>query len=351
MNYLRVLFITTLIFFLAASCQKKTYEYIYPTLNDGKYDSEFPYRNCSEQLDQIAGSVIKVFCLTNYVTYHFDVNDGYSKKGAAGMSEDSLLRWSTHTSNKFDAANGSATLIHYDDKSIALLTCAHVVHSPDSIYTYYDDNDPYTEDFLEGIAVKGMQRIFFLGFDHGQDLEILAMDNKVDIAIIGKYHSGEPESLTPIEYPLGSSGDLEWGSFVYILGYPLGYQMITRGIVSKAMQQKSNYFLIDASFNQGFSGGPVLAIKDGVPNFELVGIGKSASATTENVLIPEKRDFEKAYNPEIPYDGDVYVEVRKNVNYGITKAVNTDAIRRFYKKNRKDLLERGYDLDYFFLAN
>ena len=30
-----------------------SYEAVYPTLSDGKYDSEFPYRNCSEQLEDI----------------------------------------------------------------------------------------------------------------------------------------------------------------------------------------------------------------------------------------------------------------------------------------------------------
>ena len=41
-----VLFIT--------SCSSVTYEKIYPTLQDGKYDSEFPYKGCSDQLEEIS---------------------------------------------------------------------------------------------------------------------------------------------------------------------------------------------------------------------------------------------------------------------------------------------------------
>ena len=33
------------IIFLLFSCKGTTYEAVYPTLSDGKYDSEFPYRN------------------------------------------------------------------------------------------------------------------------------------------------------------------------------------------------------------------------------------------------------------------------------------------------------------------
>jgi hypothetical protein len=126
--------------------------------------------------------------------------------------------------------------------------------------------------------------------------------------------------------------------------------MITRGIVSKPKARQSDYFLIDASFNQGFSGGIVLAIKDGVPNFELVGLGKSASASFENIIIPEKKDYEKVYNPESPYEGELFVELKKNVNYGVTKAISTEAVRGFYKDHRTELMELGFDLDHFFLA-
>ena len=336
---------------ILASCQRKTYEYVYPALNDGRYDSEFPYRNCSEQLSEIAKSVIKIVSLTGYTTYHFHAEDQYGKHALSGMAEDSLLRRSTHTTNKFDATNGSATIIHYDNGSIVLMTCAHVIHSPDTLYTFYDDLDPETPDYLAGVSVKNQNRLFFTGYEHGENLDVLAMDRDADLALIGKSSASEPENLKAVSYPLGSSDDLEWGSFVYIMGYPLGYQMITRGIVSKPARKKSKYFLIDASFNQGFSGGIVLAIKDGVPNFEIVGLGKSASATYENIITPEKRDYEKIYNSEVPYEGDLFVELRKSVNYGITKAVSSETIRDFYRKNRDDLKRKGFDLDYFFLSN
>jgi hypothetical protein len=230
-----------------------------------------------------------------------------------------------------------------------VITCAHIIYFPDTVYTYYDDNDPETTDYLYSISLKTKNRIFFTGHDEGRDLEILALDKDLDLALVGKTTAARNELIQPLDYPLGKSKKLDWGNFVYIMGYPLGYQMITRGIISKPVSSRDDFFLIDASFNEGFSGGIVLAIKDGVPNFELVGLGKSASATYENFLVPEKEQYEMLYNEEVPYEGNVYARQKKTVNYGVTRAISANAMIRFYKDHRKDLTAKGYQMDYFFL--
>jgi len=56
-SLLSFLIITQLILI---SCSSGTYEKIYPTLMDGKYDSEFPYRGSSEELEKISQSVQRI---------------------------------------------------------------------------------------------------------------------------------------------------------------------------------------------------------------------------------------------------------------------------------------------------
>lgn len=339
-KYLVISFLIILI-----SCNRTTYETIYPTLSDGRYDSEFPYRSSSTQLELISKSVKKIFCMTDYRTYKLPPEDKLLPKDLREIPREDLLKLCIGIINTFDSKTGSATIISNDEKSIVLLTCAHIVDALDTIYTYYDDNDPDTQDFLYSIGIKFKQRILFTGFEEGQDLEILAIDKNRDLVLIGKHTNHYNPEINAFPYPLGISESLEWGTFVYLMGYPLGYNMITRGIVSPG---RDDYFLIDASFNEGFSGGIVLAIKDGIPNFEVVGIGKSASATFENILVPEKESHEVVYNPDVPYTEDVYVRNRKMVNYGITKAISTSAIREFYKENREGLEGKGYYLVGFF---
>ena len=45
------------------------------------------------------------------------------------------------------------------------------------------------------------------------------------------------------------------------------------------------------------------------------------------------------YNPRIPYSGEIFVEKRMMINYGITTVVSIEAINEFIAAN-KDKLER-----------
>jgi S1-C subfamily serine protease len=170
---------------------------------------------------------------------------------------------------------------------------------------------------------------------------ILLIDNENDIAILNKELTSSSITQIPVlKYPFGKARELEWGSFVYLIGYPMGYKVITKGIVSQPDRDKKGSFLIDALFNRGLSGGILLAVRDGVPNFEVVGITASAAAETDTVLVPEKN---KNYDETIPYEGKIYVDNKKNINYGLTKAISADAILTLIKANQEDLSKKGYD--------
>jgi hypothetical protein len=54
-----------------AGCSASVYRDVYPTLSDGHYDSEFPYRGCSKQLEEISESVNMLSCIAYYRTYFF----------------------------------------------------------------------------------------------------------------------------------------------------------------------------------------------------------------------------------------------------------------------------------------
>ncbi len=291
--------------------------------------------------------MFKVFSLVDYKTY---IVGHESRLLPSDITVLNLFNITDKTVKTNEATTGSAILIYYENNRIALLTCAHIFHHPDTIYSWYEDNDPLAPNYLEGVSIKQKQHNFFRGYPEGSDLEILAIDYDLDLAIIGKEIEGEISLLKVFPYPLGKSEELDWGNFAYIMGYPMGYQMITRGIVSKPESFLEDSFLIDAIFNEGFSGSAVLAVRDGVPNFELVGIGKSASVSYENILVPAKKNHEMIYNPNVPYTDEVYVDLKKDLNYGITYAISTRSIRRFFEENRKALEEKGYFLQKFFLG-
>ena len=127
----------------------------------------------------------------------------------------------------------------------------------------------------------------------------------------------------------------------------MNYKMITKAIVSKSSKDK-NTFLIDAGFDKGSSGGIVLAIRDGVPNFELVGLVRSVPAEYEFSLKPFTKESDLDFNPMIPYKGEAYVEKAQIFKTGITKAIAVETIKDFISSHEKDIYQKGYMLRNFF---
>ena len=329
---------------LLTGCAKKTFQTVYPTLSDGRYDSEFPYRNCSKELDDVSRTVKKLYCLVEYDTYTFDLEDQLLED----MIRSGSFKKRDATRGFFsESVHGTATVILSDANRIVVLTCAHVVDYPDTIYSYFYDSYGQESEYVESIAIKRKQMNFIRDLPGEGLLDIIVMDLDIDIAFLG--NSQEDYSHIPsFNYPAGKAKNLEWGSFVYVLGYPAGYQMVTRGIVSNPNPGGKGEFLVDALFNTGVSGGIVLAVRDGVPNFELVGVAKSVSAKYKNVLRPHKQSHEEIYNANVPYYGEIYVKLEKDINYGVTFAVTIESVEKMYQRNRRKFLRAGYMLDDFF---
>ncbi len=337
MKYRFLILFIAILALITFSCTQKIYRTAYPTLSDGRYDSEFPYKNCSKELQEISEAVTKVFCNTFYENYYFSPD----RKIVLKDINKELLAIADKISDVKNTVSGTATVIHFQNSRIALLTCAHIIIKPDTIINFVSlENNP-NEKFIQTIAFKQKQEILVYGMPEDGVFEVLLIDDENDIAILNKELKGATVSRIPaLKYPFGKARDLEWGSFVYAIGYPMGYKVITKGIVSQPDRDRKGGFLIDSFFNPGLSGGILLAVRDGVPNFELVGITTSAAAETETILTPEKN---KSYDETVPYDGKIYVNTKKNINYGITKAISAEAILSLIRENQDFLLKNGYD--------
>ncbi len=324
------------------SCSS-TLETVYPTLNDGKYDSEFPYKSSSTELERICESVQRVNCTAFYKIYHFSdedevtyqmLNDGLLKKRAASVDYGN------------NSLSGTAFTIYSENGAIALITCAHIVNFPDTMIAYKSNPDSTSSSYIETISIKDKQYIYVAGFPEGSEVELLAKDDQDDIALLGKKFSPQTGFRTPVfPYPVGEAKELEWGTFVYLFGYPINYQMVTKAIVSSPNRDSQGSFLVDAVVNPGFSGGLVLAIRDGVPHFELVGMVQWVPEEEETLLAPQKLNAGKIYNPLVPYKGDIFPKIHKSIKYGITKVIPVETIKDFLHKNRLKLKSEGYEIN------
>ena len=327
--------------FVLLSCSSYVLKEAYPTLNDGMYDSEFPYNACSQQLEEIAQTIKRVTIMVHYKTYSFRREDSVRVSDITG---EFLDKQEPYVAYQHHSTAGTGTVIYKDNSKFAVITCGHVVDFSDTIITRYVGADYRLTPFIRSIAIKSNQLIFLTNeVGSGIALDILAIDRTVDLAILGQKIEPQQSTLLRVfSYPLGRAKELEWGSFVYVFGYPAGYRMVTKGIVSLSARPQGS-FVVDAVVSPGASGSIALAIRDGVPNFELVGMIKMIPAQSTYVLTPEK-DGDVEYDPVEPYHGEVFVQRKAEIQQGIAVAIPTEAIVAFIQKNRSRLANQGYDL-------
>jgi len=329
---------------VALSCSPSAYREVYPTLVDGKYDSEFPYRGCSSQLEEIGESVKMINAIAYYRTYTMSPGD---RVRLAALTPDVLRGAGVTSVMTTSQTSGTATIVASGDRHVVLLTCAHVVGFPDTLVTYYQGTDHRPTPFVQTISFKERQTNYVAVFPEGGELETLAIDREIDVALLGKAFETEPLPRPQVfHYPAGRARELEWGTFVYLFGYPTGHKMVTKAIVSSPNKDRRGSFLLDAVFTPGFSGGIALAIRDGVPNFELVGIVRLVSGHTSNILVPQPGGEAGDYDPLTPYTGDIYVERHTEIEYGIVQAIPVETLLGFIDEHRAAIAARGYSVSF-----
>ncbi|MCX6304998.1 MAG: serine protease [Bacteroidetes bacterium] len=329
---------------LVSSCVKTKIASTGKDTGAHRYISEFPEKHASDEIGKITGSVKKLYSVSSYTTYQFKREakiTGYS----IHMGTCQKSAWGVITTN--ETVFGTATIIGYENSRVALLTCAHVVNSPDTLVSYFESTDEDPSQYVQSFSIKEKQENWVKGLSSCGPFTVLASDIPNDIAIIGKNCESLADTVNPFTNPAGRARELAWGSFVYVFGFPLGNLVITRGIVSLAGKRPMGEFSIDALLNKGYSGGIIVALRHDAPDFELVGMVKTVNSTHEDFLKPASG---QQRTPDwLPYRGDVYVGATDHIEYGLNAVVPFEAILGFYQKNRPRLILDGYNLDRFFL--
>ena len=311
---------------------------------DGKYDSNFPLQPVSEDLERIARSVRLISSFTFYRTYVFNLNDAVTIEqiNDPGFSLEKKASGETISQKP---GSGSALVIYADRRKVLLLTCLHIVDEPDTAVNYYADYESTKTRFIQTVSIRVRTNISIPSISSVDKIEVIAKDKKKDLALAAVKLSGaDPFPEKVFNYRWGRAEELEIGTFVYLLGFPNGKKMLSTAVVSSPSRGDNHNFLVDAALHRGISGGIIVALRDGVPNFELMGIVNAVSAQEANVLRPDP-----AVNPALmaknqPYFGDIYVDKQLSVVYGITYAVSIENIRDFIEDNRKLLADNGFNL-------
>lgn len=340
-NFLNRSILTSLLIgFILLGCTSQRTVVHSGELANGRYDSEFPAASISESLDNISRSVKKLDCLAFYATYSFDADEQVRPEI---LTEEFILKNHSRKQISNESVSGTATVIYHQNDLVGLLTCAHVVDFPDTLYTWDED----VSGVLSSVSILVKLQLFVVELPDGDPVELVAMDEKKDIALLSKRINPSGSIVNVLQYPIGKTSLFEWGSVVYIVGYPLGNLMVTRALVSNPKKNSGGQFLTDALFNRGISGSPVFAIKDGVPNLEWVGMASATSAYDLTMLKPDKESENKPIFNN-PYKGSLYLEKVKMINYGVTYSVSIEEIVTFIRQNNHKLERKGFVIEAFY---
>lgn len=304
------------------------------------YTTAFPSRDISPQLQEAKQSVVRILSTSYYTTYSFS-NPNVTLADIRGGSPKTMAS-QEYTDEESTA--GTAIILDFNRRGEALLiTCAHAVSSPDTLLTYYTGKAVAPKTFIQSISIKKRQSNLLMTEGLLNSVEILTENRLSDLALLAAEltpEDGGQESLQALAYPMGHAGDIQLGSFLYILGFPKGFPMITRGIASTKAMYPHRFFVTDALFNPGISGGLIISSKDHFESFEWIGMARSATASRETVLVPHPDKDQYKQGIIQPYDDIVFVEPKERISYGITQAIPIDEIRSFIE-NHRDIIEKN----------
>jgi len=248
--------------------------------------------------------------------------DSYSKVGTG------LVVARQRATNEFDIA--------------VALTTAHLVTAPDTIRYFMRDARGTETSVLERLSVKISASLQVMNRD-GESIKarILRLSASKDLALLKLDVHNLMRSPLPFGLPLGKASDLKWGNFVYIVGHPKNKVRLTAGTVS--LDGQADRFFVDAAVRAGYSGGPVVAVRDGLPHFELMGLCRGATTETFRLLIPDHKLVDGTIlSPELL--SQISVAEHDVVELGSGFAVGIGALKQFLLNSRDELMEIRMDI-------
>lgn len=263
-----------------------------------------------------------------------------------------VLARAVDTFSSSTSREASAVQVAQDNLKVTLLTNQHATQFADTLIEFAeaeaDGHATTGRRAIHRVSIKRNQYNLLVERNRIQPFEVLAGDGLIDLALLGTVYPTDADrrALSVLPAPMGASERLSWGSFVYVLGHPGGFALVTRGIVSDPGREATSSFLIDGLWNEGTSGGPILAIRGDDGSLEWVGIARAAAGRVEHRLAPDP-ELIQSWDQPLLYEGRIYLEEVQTILYGISFSVPMTSIRDFMNRNRANLRNRGWALPVF----
>ncbi len=314
--------------------------------DEGFYQNHVQSDRVRLQIEEGFDFVRRIQSTATYRTYHY-YNDNLPTKAElenAGLEDSAaLIKVNDHSTA------GTAIIISNNRGRLALLTAAHTVSYPDTIWHYAEKPSRGSDSGnspVKAVSVRDMLHQFvFLESDIAL-IESVVLDDSKDLAVMRSRSTDRNlEDMSPVTLPAGDVGSVKTGDRFYALGFPKGVRMVTQGSISRS--GKSNRSIVlDMPMNRGFSGGAVFAVRSDGSGLQWIGMITSAMGDQVTMLTPGDRPVAD-YDPELPYEGELFISTQTRIFYGITWSVDIDQIREFLLSNFDTFNEHNIDMPEF----
>ncbi len=323
---------------LSVGCQIKP---IHPdSVPDSRYDTALAQEGLGPLLNTLTRSLVRINYIATYTVYTIPSQSRITRNMSDKLS---VITATSSTNIENETSSGTGILLSSTRDRVLILTCAHIGNYPDTVFSYRTLSNQTENIYLDALAIKIKEKYYTSDLKGINEITTLTVDTKKDLMLLRSTRNPVEYPEPPITLPFGHSEYLQWGSRVYVLGFPMGNLMVTEGLVS-VPKNNSTLLLTDALFNPGFSGGMIVAIRDGLPNLEWIGIAKSVSAQSTIFLKPDPAVYTTENDPSHPYLGTPYITTHQDINYGVTYAIPVETIRRFLSQNKETIHSEGYYL-------
>ncbi|NBC65007.1 MAG: hypothetical protein GVY07_05005 [Bacteroidetes bacterium] len=301
----------------------------------GYYKNHLQSQEVRDDIKKGFRSVVRIQNNVIYRTYQFYTDDLPLRSELEGVAFGNVA---AQTYLEDQSTAGTAVVLSEFRGKFAMLTAAHTVFYPDTVWHYHSSSNNQQGRYVEAVSVRESVNYILLNEKGVIKLDLVTYDSNRDLAVMTNVEARE-DLMTPLSLSMGESDELEWGDIVYALGYPKGAQMVTMGTASRS-DHPTRSILIDASFNRGFSGGALFAVRNDGSGLEFIGVVTSALGESETYLAPVASRRE-AYDPDVPYTGEIFVKTAPRINYGITNAVDSEEVKQFLRENEEQLNNYG----------
>lgn len=303
--------------------------------DSGYYKNHLESQAIRDDINEGFRSVVRIQNNVIYRTYQFYIDDLPLRSDLEGLVFENVA---AQTYLEDQSTAGTAIVLSEFRGKYAMLTAAHTVFYPDTVWHYHSNSEDEEDRYVEAVSVRESVNYVLLNEKGVIKLDLATYDSNRDLAVMTNTVVREG-LMTPLSLHIGDSDELDWGDIVYAMGYPKGAKMVTMGTASRS-DHPTRSILIDASFNRGFSGGALFAVRNDGSGLEFVGVVTSALGENETYLAPVTTRREQ-YDPDVPYTGEIFVKTSPRINYGITNAVGTDEVMDFLRENEDQLNDLG----------